>query len=377
MTAKLRNVLLLDPRGVVVSGGKDVIDRQSAYGLAYRRLKGNSRAKLIIISSGNLKLPKFGSTPGVKGYVICKPTFNSFKFALLAYKLIKRENLKMGLLVAGDPWESFWSAYFLRIFLRLQIPIQIQVHGDIADFKWRGLNPRNRIRFLLARKSLKQADGIRAVSSTQAAKLVNEFNLDPQVITVIPIPINTPKLVSKFKVRPKTLGFIGRIHNDRGLADFLTLVKNLYSVSKNFKVIIAGSGPEEFRFLTNLGLILPTHKIVFHGQLNSLELQNVWNETGVLVSTAPLESYGRVLRESLLYGVPVWATNSSGVSELKTHWNKGSYKILNVNTAPHSLYKQFINLLKVRIRKSDNDNFIKDNMSCNKRMAQSWAKLIA
>ena len=204
MTVNLRNVLLLDPRGVVVSGGKDVIDRQSAYGLAYRRLKGNSRAKLIIISSGNLKLPKFGSTPGVKGYVICKPTFNSFKFALLAYKLIKRENLKMGLLVAGDPWESFWSAYFLRIFLRVQIPIQIQVHGDIADFKWRGLNLRNRIRFLLARMSLNQADGIRAVSSTQAAKLMSEFNLDPQVITVIPIPINTPKLVSKFKVRPKT-----------------------------------------------------------------------------------------------------------------------------------------------------------------------------
>lgn len=377
MTAKVRNVLLLDPRGIVASGGKDVIDRQSAYGLSYKRLKGNSRSKFIVMSSGNRKIPQFGSTPAFKGYVVCRPTLNFIKFALLAYELIRRNNLKIGLLIAGDPWESFWSAHFLRIILRKKIPIQVQVHGDIADFKWRGLNLRNRIRFYLAHLSLKRADGIRAVSSIQAAKLVKEFNIDPEVITVIPVPVNIQQFDYKFKVRPKTLGFIGRIHSDRGLSDFLELIKKLNSISKNFRVIIAGSGPEESKFLTKLRLLLPTKRIVFYGQVNNLGLQKIWNKTGVLVSTAPVESYGRVLRESLLSGVPVWATKSNGVLELGNYWKKGSYQILDLKVSAELLYKQFINLLKVRVNKSDNDKFIKDNNSYNLRNAQSWDKLIA
>lgn len=377
MTTKLQNVLLLDPRGIVVSGGKDVINRQTAYGVAYKHLQGNSRSKLIVISSGNSKLLKLGSKPGFKGYVICKPTINFVKFALLAAKLIKRENLKLSLLIVGDPWESFWTANLLRILFRQKIPIQVNIHGDIADLKWRALNLRNRIRFHLAHFSLKRSDGIRAVSSTQAAKLVKEFRIDPKLITVIPIPINTPKIVSNFRTRPKTLGFIGRIQSDRGLTDFLKLVKKLNSISQNFTVIIAGSGPEETRFLSELRIMLTAKRVIFCGQLDNLELQDVWNKTGVLVSTAPLESYGRVLRESLLSGVPVWATNSSGVSELKTHWKKSSYQILNPKLPSQLLYEQFINLLNAKVNKTENDRFIKENNTYTQKIAQSWAKLIA
>lgn len=377
MSAEPRNVLLLDPRGIVVSGGKEVLDRQSAYGFSYNGLQGNSGSKFIVISSGNRKLDQFRRTPVFENHVIYKPTFNFVKFALLASNLIRKNDINVSLLVAGDPWESFWSAYFLRIFLKLKVPIQIHVHGDIADLKWRRLSLRNRMRFYVAHLSLKRADGIRAVSSIQGNKLVNEFNIDPEVIAVIPVPIGSPKVISKFNVRPKTLGFIGRIHRDRGLTDFLELIKKINSVSKDFKVIVAGSGPEESKFLMKLSLILPSKRIVFHGQVPNKNLIKVWKEVGVLVSTAPSESYGRVLRESLLSGVPVWASTSSGVLELKKHWNKDSFQILDLNKPSEELFIQFLNLLDVSVKKSDNQRFIKANNTYSQKIGQSWTQLIA
>jgi glycosyltransferase involved in cell wall biosynthesis len=377
VSTELRNVFLLDPRGIVVSGGKDTIDRQSTYGLSYNRLKGNSQSKFILISSGNSTLRQFGSTSAFTSHIVCKPTFNFVKFASLASKLIKRNNLNVSLLIAGDPWESFWSAYFLRIFLRIKVPIQIHVHGDIADLKWRRLNVRNRMRFYLAHLSLKRADGIRAVSSIQGTKLINVFNIDPAVIVVIPVPIGIQKVSPKFSVRPKTLGFIGRIHRDRGLTDFLEFIKKLNSVSKDFKVIIAGSGPEESKFLRNLSLILPSKRIVFHGQIPNKDLKKIWKEVGVLVSMAPSESYGRVLRESLLSGVPVWASASSGVLELKKHWNKDSFEILELDKSSDVLLMQFLKLLEVRVKKSDKERFIKANNSYSQEVGKSWTRLIA
>lgn len=377
MSVESRNVILLDPRGVVVSGGKEVLDRQLAYGFSYNRLKGNSRSKFIVLSSGNRKLHRFLSTPVFEDHVICKPTINFVKFSLLATKLIRKNHINVSLLIAGDPWESFWSAYFLRIFLRIKVPIQIHVHGDIADLKWRRLSFRNRMRFYVAHLSLKRADGIRAVSSIQRNKLVKEFNFDPKIIVVIPVPIDIPKVITKLRARPKTLGYVGRIHHDRGLKDFLEFIKKINSFSKDFKVIIAGSGPQESNFLMKLNLILPTKRFVFYGQVPNKNLKKVWKEIGVLVSTAPSESYGRVLRESLLHGVPVWASTSSGVLELKKHWNSNSFKILDLNKPSDLLFIQFLNLLDVKIKKSDNQRFIKANNTYSQKIGQSWSQLIA
>ena len=103
-------------------------------------------------------------------------------------------------------------------------------------------------------------------------------------------------------------------------------------------------------------------------------LIKVWKEVGVLVSTEPSESYGRVLRESLLSGVPVWASTSSGVLELKKHWNKDSFQILDLNKPSEELFIQFLNLLDVSVKKSDNQRFIKANNTYSQKIGQSWTQ---
>jgi hypothetical protein len=183
------SVLILDPRGNIAVGGKDVIARHEIYAKELRRQGKTSNLELKVFSAAvSAKSSSKGKNERV--ITISKPTFNSYMFARKVHKFIKLNNLDVKLLVAGDPWESYWSAYFLNRFLNKKIPIQIQVHGDIADPRWRRINLRNRIRFLLAKLSLPKASSVRAVTKYQAENLVNAFGIKKERIVVVPVPIN-------------------------------------------------------------------------------------------------------------------------------------------------------------------------------------------
>jgi glycosyltransferase involved in cell wall biosynthesis len=298
-------------------------------------------------------------------------------FARKVDKFMKLNNLEVKLLVAGDPWESYWSAYFLNRFLNKKIPIQIQVHGDIADPRWRRINLRNRIRFLLAKLSLPKASSVRAVTKYQAENLVNSFGIKKERVVVIPVPINViGKSVPSKSERPKTIGLIGRIHQDRGIWGFIPLVRVLNSSSKDLKVVVIGDGPEEEKFLVKLSSVIPKNRVTYLGQLPETELSKAWKKIGVLVSMAPVESYGRAIRESLIAGVPVWATVSAGVKDLIDNCKKGEVKLLDLSKSDASLDKDFKALLKTKISSDFSKRFIKENNTYAAKLANSWINLI-
>jgi hypothetical protein len=170
------SVLILDPRGNIASGGKDVVARHENYAKELLRQGKASRLDLKVISAA-VSAKNSSKSKNERVITISNPTFNSYMFAKKAYKFIKINNLNVKLLVVGDPWESYWSAYFLNKFLNKKIPIQIQVHGDIADPRWRRINSRNRIRFSLVKLSLPKASSIRAVTKYQAENLVKAFGI--------------------------------------------------------------------------------------------------------------------------------------------------------------------------------------------------------
>jgi glycosyltransferase involved in cell wall biosynthesis len=177
--------------------------------------------------------------------------------------------------------------------------------------------------------------------------------------------------------RDKTIGFIGRIHKDRGIWEFIQLVKKLNSQNKTFKIVIAGNGPHKNEFLNQLYMEVPKSRISYLGQLPQEELAKVWKQIGVLVSMAPVESYGRVMREALVAGVPVWATKSSGVKDLMDKCEKGTVKILDLNKSAFSLNQDFEILLKTKVSSKFGKEFIKENNTYAAKLAQSWVKVIS
>jgi len=368
-------VLILDPRGNIASGGKDVVARHENYAKELLTQGKASSLDLKVFSAG---VSKQSSAKGKNERVITisKPTFNSYMFAKKVHKFIKINNLNVKLLVAGDPWESYWSAYFLNKFLNKKIPIQIQVHGDIADPRWRKINSRNRIRFSLAKLALSKASSIRVVTKYQAENLVKAFGIEREKIVAVPVPINVLGKSASISERPKTIGLIGRIHQDRGIWEFIKLARVLNSSSKDFKVIVIGDGPSKDKFLLKLSSVISKNRIIYLGQLPESELRKAWNRIGVLVSMAPVESYGRVIRESLIAGVPVWATASAGVNDLMDNCKKGEVKLLDLSKSDTSLDKDFKTLLKTKVGSDFSKRFIKENNTYAAKLASSWINII-
>jgi glycosyltransferase involved in cell wall biosynthesis len=235
---------------------------------------------------------------------------------------------------------------------------------------------KNRFRFILAKSSLNKCEVIRCVSNEQKLNLICAFGIDKRKIVVIPVPIevgNKPLVQSK---RPRTMGLIGRIHEDRGIWNFVELVKNLNRLDANFKILIAGDGPARDKFIHQLENVIAKNRIKYLGQISQGKLRSSWKSIGVLVSMAPVESYGRVLRESLLAGVPVWATASSGVIDLLDNAEPGTVKVLDLEKNESDLYKDFESLLRVKVGPKFRDKFMKDNNSYSDKLAKSWIDII-
>jgi len=370
------SVLILDPRGVISAGKNDVIARHETYAKELLKHGQTSRLDLKIFSaSSSVKTPSKGKNRRIIN--ISKPTFNSYMFAKKVHKFIKINNLNVKLLVAGDPWESYWSAYFLNKLLEKKVQIQIQAHGDIADPMWRRINFRNRMRYSLAKLSLSKASGVRAVTKYQVENLVKAFGIKKERIVVVPVPINVlGKPVALQSERPKTIGLIGRIHQDRGIWEFINLVRILNSSSKDFKVVIVGDGPSKDKFLLKLSSVVSKNRLIYLGQLSESELRKAWKRIGVLVSMAPVESYGRVMRESLIAGVPVWAIASAGVKDLMDNCKKGEVKLLDLSTSDASLDKDFKSLLKTKVGSDFSKRFNKENKTYAAKLANSWISII-
>jgi len=371
------SILILDPRGVIPSGKNDVIERHSNYGkeLEKQNKKIDYRLKVFTASTKQISTSKNNNAFEILN--ISKPTFNSYMFAKKAHKFIKINNLNVKLLVAGDPWESFWSAYFLSKFMNKKIPIQIQVHGDIADPRWRRINYRNRIRYSFAKLSLPKVSSIRAVTKYQVENLVRAFGIKRERIVVVPVPITVAsKSVTLKSERPKTIGLIGRINQDRGIWEFIRLIRVLNSSSKDLKVVVVGDGPSKDKFLLKLASVIPKNRIIYLGQLPESELRKAWKRIGVLVSMAPVESYGRVMRESLMAGVPVWATASAGVKDLMDNCKKGEVKLLDLSKSDASMNKDFKTLLKTKVGSDFSKRFIKENNTYAAKLASSWINII-
>ena len=371
------SVLMLDPRGVISAGKNDVIERHSKYGKELVKLSKNSDYRLTVFSASTEQISTSKNNKTFKMIKISKPTYNSYKFAKRAYKYLKSNKISVKLLVVGDPWESYWSAYFLNKFMNKKIPIQVQVHGDIADPRWRRINLRNRIRYSLAKLSLPKASSVRAVTKCQAENLVNAFGIKKERIVVIPVPINViGKLVASKSERPKTIGLIGRIHQDRGIWTFIKLVRFLNLSSKDFKVVVIGDGPSKDKFLLKLSSVIPKNRVTYLGQLPETELSKSWKKIGVLVSMAPVESYGRVIRESIIAGVPVWSTASAGVKDLMDNCKKGEVKLLDLRKSDASLVKDFNSLIKTKVSSDFSKKFIKENNMYAAKLANSWINTI-
>lgn len=376
----MKYVIILDPRGNVAMGGLDVINRHKKYAQTLENRSVDSPATLKIYSATKSYCNQsFHNELSDNLVLISKPRIFPLLFSIRAIKQMKLEGITPSLLIAGDPWEGAFSAWIVNFGLRKRIPLQIQIHADITDPKWRKLNWKNKLRYGLAKFSLKHATRIRSVSRSQAIGLEKYLGIPSEKIDIAPVPLNiVPSIIEidKRQVLPFQVGLVGRVHKDRGLETFLVLVKKINLVYQDFHIHIIGDGPELEWIISQLLEDFSVDRIHMHGLLMGEEMLNVWKKLDVLVSCAPVESYGRAIRESIFNGVPVWATLSEGTKSLISEVGEENLMILNVSKNANDLMFDLKSIVHRKIPISTRQKILIRENSSTDFLVTSWIKMM-
>jgi glycosyltransferase involved in cell wall biosynthesis len=215
------------------------------------------------------------------------------------------------LLIAGDPMLGFIISFTVILLTSRIHQLQVQFHGDIY-LKPKEFKLKNYIRWALARFQISVADSIRVVSSHQALQIA-DLNPDKDLNLVIaPIPINRYFFESRIENTRINIGFIGRLHPERGVALLQEIVSKVMEIFPGEKIHIIGEGPSRALLENAFQYEIEVGGIVFLGWLNQEKLLSELKKMKLLLSTAPTEGYGLAIREAVLSGVQVLARKSGG-----------------------------------------------------------------
>jgi len=375
------SVIILDPRGTIARGGNSVIERHKLYAQILNEI--SPKSKLLIISKSYSKgLPKTERNqlaPLEIENIVAGPFF-LFRFFIKSRRVIRSKQKSRVVLIAGDPWISFYITQVIRCSLRPFPRVQLQIHGDIFDKKWRDLSLRNHIKSELARISIRSAANIRVNTEIQSIAVSAIVNSNLVSVTVAPVPFSVPgNFVPDLdgRIRPRSIGFVGRLHPERGTSEFVNLIKSLPVKQMDLDIYIVGEGNDRAKLEDALTSAVDGHRIYFLGNLSGPELEQAWQKIGVSIFTAPSESFGLAIRESLIRGIPVWTFPTVGAIELVKSLGKESTKIIRVidgKAHVSELESWLEESLNSEVPKTVKSRLLLDRRVGLQKLVESWIK---
>lgn len=302
-------IFFIDPRGNFNFNDIDVIERHHQYLDDYQK-KYAEKLDIVILGVTANNLSK-----RIQGIELAHKTRNFIYFGISASKILKA--YKSPVLIAADPWFSFLSCLIIKRFAKKDSKIQLQLHGQYISSNQKTLKNQFIKRYILW--CIKRSDQTRFVNSIEYEFFIRIKEQNQSKIFFAPVPLNRifrenlPRLSS---LKPISVGFVGRLHSERGTILFLELVRKLHEAIPGLKVIVIGAGPDRELIKKDLSQNMSLEfEMLDHLPPAKLKLQ--MGKIGVLLSCAPRESYGRSMREAILAGVPVLAIRSDGASQLQ------------------------------------------------------------
>lgn len=237
--------------------------------------------------------------------------FNNFT-GILKLKM-KRE--KFDVITSQDLiYTGLLGLFASKLFKANLVP---QVHGDYVDNPlWLKQSKLRPFENSLCKFVLKRVKYVRTVS--------NRINKDIEKYTKDKLVLSSP-IGTSFKAyypqnplpekREKRLLFVGRLIEEKNPYLFCETVKKVLEQDNTYKVSFAGTGimQKELQdfFLKNK----LESNVTFHGQCNSDQLRDLYQNSLCYVHTALWEGWGMPMVESSASGCPVITTDSGCVGE--------------------------------------------------------------
>lgn len=366
-------VVIIDASGAIEAGGVDVLLRHSAYG---KQLLEKSKGRFYLVIVGSKKLCQLASENKIEDLIVLAPNSNKLNWTLIFLKLhfiLETNSLTPRLFVVGDPWKSGIVGLLLRFTQFKKVPLQLQIHADYCAPGWRFQGFKYFLKFLIAKAIVSRYQILRLVSTSQARnmKLRNSKRVD-----IIPVSLsqNQINFASKKNEGAITFGFFGRLELDRGIVLLIKIFVNILNKDSRIKLIVGGDGPERLRLQKQLALKFPK-QVFLLGHVEEQESNTFWQEIDVLISLARFESFGRALRESLLYSRPVIALPSSGVLDLMVDVGPTWVNLIEPKDSPQIILEKAENLVRLQDRADLPDAF-KAPLNSSKLLSAVWVDII-
>ncbi len=368
----MNDYILIDPKGLISAERMDSVIRHSNYSRILSQREENSR----LIVFGN-KTNGFYNIEFLQSFGLFNRSMFRNLFSLRRIAIPKDVN--PAVLIAGDPFLAYLLARKVQAKLKrdwcVSAPIQVQIHFDPKSLIFSG-SLINKAKYLLTLFALKTTDSVRLVNALQLQYLPKFCTADLE-IDVIPMKFMHPgqeEIIDYSRNRPRNIGFAGRLHRERGLETLLEILRKIPSESYS-KVVIAGDGPEKQSFLQKLTDLIGEHKIIYLGKVEQSRMSEFWAMIGVLISCPESESYGLTVRESLINGVPVIATKSIGVSQLKLDFTGNGLYCVDKNFTRIGLKHQVETAFLQKISPSDLLLLRESDEKSIEKLIDSWIKL--
>lgn len=234
---------------------------------------------------------------------------------------------------------TFLGFYYIKkIFRDVFIPDIIHVHGFLSGDIAVKANKYNSIPFVVtehssgfaqntytkfhieqARRVYKNAKARIAVSETFANLLKRKFSLDfifiPNVVPSEYVKHIKPIIKDNHHLRICNVAHLDKKKRHERMITAFSKIKDKYP---NAELHIAGCGPE----LSNLKKLTEVLNlrdcIYFHGKLSRQEVFNLMGSCDIFAHSSEYETFGVVLIEAMICGLPILSTKSGGPESIIT-----------------------------------------------------------
>jgi glycosyltransferase involved in cell wall biosynthesis len=200
------------------------------------------------------------------------------------------------------------------------VPLVVTEHTEAG---WRGRRAR-----LVTRRFCRRASRVIAVSGAVRRRLVEQDDVSPEKIVVIPnaVPANphkgagVPPLPDELRDGP-LVGVVARLQPEKGVATFLKAASRVAKAVPRARFIVAGGGPlraELEALVERIGLERNVRFLGFRSDPRALI-----RLLDVLVVPSHTEGAPLVVLETMAAGVPVVASAVGGIPDQVSHGDDG------------------------------------------------------
>jgi len=307
------------------TGFGDTLSRHIYYAQQLQAQSPGSEIRILTYAPSGTEHKTLNPMPGLKIYGTAST--HRARFIFDAFKQLKQifaDGWVPTLVTTQEPWED--GQLGLWVARRYQARFIPQLHFDLTSQDWLQENPLNRIKRLIAQYTLHRADAVRAVSQVQKQKLVEQLNLNPDKVHVIPVGVSfqpsqrtkndCQQTIIRNSRGKKVILFVGRICAQKNLALWVSVAQQVHQLQPDTHFVIAGDGAMRHEVQQQVNAAELDTAFTFLGNVAYAELPTVFGAADVFLLTSDYEGFGRVVVEAQLAGLPVVATSCTGPEDI-------------------------------------------------------------